>query len=110
VESNFDINAIGDKNTAFGLCQRRWDRLKKLKYYASDKWINWKDFYIQLDFIQQETSWWTKWFEKKFLEATSVEQASSFFDQWYERSNWKHRKDRINYAINFNKKTEKYIV
>lgn len=106
IESKFNTGAVGDKNLkhkAYWLCQRRAERFDSLKKYAKKHNKDWKNIYIQLDFMSQESTGRTKWYEEKFLSATTVEQATILFDQWYERSNWKSVDQRVSVAENYEK-------
>jgi len=106
IESQFNTEAIGDKklkDKAYWICQRRWDRFENLKKYAIKEWKDRKDTYLQLDFMKQESNGWTEWYEEIFLSATTLEKATEVFDKWYERSNGKTIKNRINQALAYEK-------
>lgn len=103
IESNFDLNAVWDHGTAHGICQRRAARLENLKKFAKTKWKDWNDIYLQLDFMKQESSWRTAWYESKFLAAKTVKEATEIFDKRYERSDGKSLAARIQWASFYEK-------
>ncbi len=107
IESQFNTEAIGDKklkDKAYWICQRRWDRFENLKKYAIKEWKDRKDIYLQLDFMKQESNGWTEWYEENFLSATTIKNATEIFDKWYERSNGKTIKNRIEQALVYEQK------
>ena len=101
VESSFDsTNGTGDSGTAHGLCQRRFDRFDNLKIFAQQQWKDRTDFKVQLDFIKAE-SWSsarTEGYKERFLAATTIEETTRLFDEWYERSKGTMVDQRIAYA------------
>lgn len=97
-ESNFKAYATGDNGSAYGIAQWRGIRLKRLKEFASDKDVNYKDFNTQIDFIWHELNTTEGKALTKLKQANSVDQAAINFAKYYERPATSTYGKRVRYA------------
>ncbi|GEM_PF-6767039 len=80
VESGFNVDAVGDKNTsqwAYGIAQWRGDRLTNLKGYAADLGRDWKDIEVQALFLDHEMRTSEKRAGDMMFASASIEEAAT---------------------------------
>lgn len=107
-ESNFKTDALWDNWSAHGIAQRRNERFKNLKEFASEQWKDRNNITIQIWFLKKEIhqekvrAWHTNHYNTFHDEVSSLEQKTEAFDRGFERSNWKSISARISHANTFN--------
>ncbi len=94
VESNFDLNTVGDGGEAKGIAQWHPDRQQKMKEVIG-KDVSEASLEEQLTFIDWELNNTEKEAGDKFKATKDVATAASVFDELYERSSGEHRDKRI---------------
>jgi hypothetical protein len=102
-ESDFITNNVGDGGKAYGIAQWHPDRQAVYeKVYG--KPIQQANFREQLEYVNWELNNSEKRAGKLLRQATSADQAAALVDQYYERSDGRHRQKRIDIANNLSGK------
>lgn len=103
-----NTSALGDKGTAYGMGQWRFDRRKALERFAKKRGKPMSDFNTQLEFTWDEITGSQKHYKvlEGLINSKSLEEATESFMRTFERpnSNPKIHKlsDRIKYAKSLN--------
>ncbi|WP_281932205.1 phage tail tip lysozyme [Roseibium album] len=78
-ESSFNLSAVGDNGTAFGVFQWRGNRLTNLKRFAKRTGRNWQQLDTQLDFTMHELATSESYAGKALKSATNLDEAVTAF-------------------------------
>lgn len=99
-ESSMNPEAIGDNNTSIGLAQWHGPRGEKLKKYAKNAGVSWKDPNIQLEFLWHELNTDYKNVLQELNSSKTVNQATDIFLEKFEKPKNPNesRQARRNYA------------
>ncbi|MEX3008361.1 phage tail tip lysozyme [Hoeflea sp. TYP-13] len=86
--------AVGDNGTAFGLAQWRGKRHKALKDFAAVNRADWRDFHIQLAFIDHELRTSETAAHKRLRSAETIDEATAAFISYERPKGWTAGKPR----------------
>lgn len=95
-----DPKILGDAETSFGLAQWNGERRKALESFAESKGRSSKDFETQLDFLNHELNTTEKSAGEALKNATSIEEATKVFSDYFERPGKPAISSRITQAQN----------
>lgn len=84
-ESSLNVDAVGDNGTAFGLAQWRGDRLTGLKRFGG---ANWKDPFVQLDYLVHEMGTTERTAGDMLARARTVDEAAAAMMTFERPAGW----------------------
>lgn len=87
-ESAYNLEAIGDNGTAYGVFQWRDDRLANLKKFAAGRGGDWKDLDTQLDFAVHELGTSERTAAQALASATTLDDAVAAFMHFERPRGW----------------------